>query len=313
MTFVLFDFSFYLCPKEIHGMKLIGENLNIMSSKYGKALKEKDAKPLQELAIQHEEAGMDWIDLNIGPAGKTGEELMSWLVPVIHEVVDLPLALDTSNVKAIQAGLKAHKKGRPLINSIMVRPERMDALLPVARDHDADFVALLWGPEGMPRDENERGALCSEIVHKAMSEYGIAPERIFVDPIQTPVNVQQQQIMSVLEFMKMFQDIAPGCLSTVGLSNVSNGPPEHLRSILNQVMVVLLRHYGLHSAIVDCFDKDLHRVARGERPDIEALVLKVEGGETLDTASLSKDEAAYVKTARVILGHTLYSDSWLEV
>lgn len=72
-------------------MKLIGENLNIMSKKYGKALKEKDAKTLQELAVQQAEAGMDWIDLNIGPAGKTGEELMTWLVPVVHEVVDLPL------------------------------------------------------------------------------------------------------------------------------------------------------------------------------------------------------------------------------
>ncbi|RPJ04588.1 MAG: dihydropteroate synthase, partial [Deltaproteobacteria bacterium] len=108
-------------------VKLIGENLNIMSNTYGKALKERDAKTLQKLAIQEAEAGMDWIDLNIGPAGKMGEELMTWLVPVIQEVVDLPLALDTSNVKAIAAGLKAHKKTRPLINSIMVRPERMDA------------------------------------------------------------------------------------------------------------------------------------------------------------------------------------------
>ena len=129
---------------------------------------------------------------------------MSWLVPVVHEVVDLPLALDTSNIKAIEAGLKAHKKGRPLINSIMVRPERMDALLPLAAEYDADFVGLLWGPEGMPRDENERGALCAELVYRATGEFGIDPERILIDPIQTPVNVQQGQIMSVLEFMKMF-------------------------------------------------------------------------------------------------------------
>ena len=63
---------------------------------------------------------MDYIDLNIGPAGKTGEELMNWLIPAIEEVVDVPLALDTSNVKAIEAGLRACKKIRPLINSIMV-------------------------------------------------------------------------------------------------------------------------------------------------------------------------------------------------
>lgn len=294
-------------------MKLIGENLNIMSKKYGAALKAKDPKPLQELAVQQAEAGMDWIDLNIGPAGKTGEELMSWLVPTIQEVVDVPLALDTSNVKAIAAGLKAYKKGRPLINSIMVRPERMEALLPLAAEHDAEFVGLLWGPEGMPRDENERGALCAELVFRATSEYSINPERIYVDPIQTPVSVQQIQIMSVLEFMKMFQDIAPGCRSTIGLSNVSNGPPEHLRPILNQVMLIILKRHGLYSAIVDCFDPKLHAIARGQRPELEALVHKVEDGTPIDTSSLSEEERSFVKTAKVILGHTLYSDSWLEI
>jgi len=294
-------------------MKLIGENLNIMSKKYGAALKQRDPKPLQELAIQQAQAGMDWVDLNIGPAGKTGVELMSWLVPAIEEVVDIPLALDTSNVKAIEAGLKAVKKNRPLINSIMVRPERMEALLPLAAEHDAEFVGLLWGPEGMPRDENERGALCAELVYKATGEFGINPERIYIDPIQTPVNVQQIQIMSVLEFMKMFEDIAPGCRSTIGLSNVSNGPPDNLRPILNHVMLIILKRHGLYSAIVDCFDTRLHEIARGQHPNLETLVQKVEDGEPVNMGSLTDDERKYVKTAKVILGHSLYSDSWLEI
>jgi len=294
-------------------MKLIGENLNIMSIKYGAALKAKEAKPLQELAIEQAKAGMDYVDLNIGPAGKTGVELMTWLIPVIEEVVDIPLALDTSNVKAIEAGLKACKKNRPLINSIMVRPERMEALLPLAAQYDAEFVGLLWGPEGMPRDENERGALCAELVFKATGEFGINPERIYVDPIQTPVNVQQIQIMSVLEFMKMFEDIAPGCRSTIGLSNVSNGPPDHLRPILNQVMLMIYKRHGLYSAIVDCFDTKLHEIARGKRPELEALVQKVEDGQPIDLNAISVEERKYVKTAKVILGQTLYSDSWLEI
>lgn len=297
----------------VEKVKLIGENLNIMSNTYGKALKERDPKPLQELAIKMQEAKMDWIDLNIGPAGKFGVELMEWLVPVVHEVVDLPLALDTSNVKAIEAGLKAHKKGTALINSIMVRPERMDALLPLARDYGADMIALLWGPEGMPRDENERGALCSEIVYKANGEFGIPFEKILVDPIQTPVNVQQQQIMSMIEFMKMFQDIAPGCSSTCGLSNVSNGPPDHLRPILNQVMLIILKRHGMETAIVDLFDPMLHKIAWGERPDLEEVVHKVEDEEPIDMGSLSEEQVKFVKTARVILGKALYSDSWLEL
>ncbi len=291
---------------------MIGENLNIMSIKYGKALKERDAKTLQELAVEETEAGMDWIDLNIGPSGKIGEELMAWLVPVVQEVTDVPLALDTSNIKAIEAGLKAHKKGRPLINSIMVRPERMDALLPLAKEYDADFVGLLWGPEGMPRDADERAMLASELYMKATGEFGIDPQRILIDPIQTPVNVQQGQIMSALDFLKMLQDLTPGCRSTIGLSNVSNGCPEHLRPIMNQAMMLIWKRAGMGSAIVDTFDTDLHKICRGERPDLEELVAKVEDGESIDDSTLSEDQLKIVKSARVIFGHTLYSDSWLE-
>lgn len=292
---------------------MIGENLNIMSIKYGKALKARDAGPLQELVKQEVEAGMDWVDLNIGPSGKMGEELMSWLVPVVHEITDLPLALDTSNVKAIAAGLKAHTKGRALVNSIMVRPERMDALLPLAAEHDADFVGLLWGPEGMPRDADERAMLASELYMKATGEFGIAPERILIDPIQTPVNVQQGQIMSALEFLKMLQDLAPGCRSTIGLSNVSNGCPEHLRPIMNHAMMLIWKRAGMATAIVDVFDPVMHAICRGERKDLEELVAKVEDGEAIDDASLSEDQLQVVKSARVIFGQSLYSDSWLEM
>jgi 5-methyltetrahydrofolate corrinoid/iron sulfur protein methyltransferase len=294
-------------------MLLIGENMNIMSKKYGKAMKEKDARTVQELAVQEKEAGIDYIDLNIGPASRTGEELMAWMVKTVQEVVDLPCALDTSNVNAIRAGLRVHK-GRALINSIMARPERMEALMPLAKEFEADFVGLLWGPEGMPRDEHERGALTETIRAKA-AEYGIPMERIWLDPIVTPVNVQQTQVMALFNYMRDYYSsgVFEGCISTCGLSNVSNGAPEHLRPILNQTYLLMIKRYGMASAIVDTFDTELHKFGRGKRPDIEALVNKVIDGEEINTASLSEEQVKYVKTARILMGQSLYSDSWLEI
>lgn len=294
-------------------MLLIGENMNIMSKKYGKAMKEKDAKTIQELAVQEKEAGIDYIDLNMGPASRTGEELMGWMVKTVQEVVDLPCALDTSNVNAIRAGLKIHK-GRALINSIMARPERMEALMPLAKEFEADFVGLLWGPEGMPRDEHERGAL-TEVIRTKAAEYGIPTERIWIDPIVTPVNVQQNQVMALFNYMRDYYSsgVFEGCPSTCGLSNVSNGAPEHLRPILNQTYLLMIKRYGMASAIVDTFDTELHRFARGQRPDIEALVNKVIDGEEIATPSLSEEQVKYVKTARILMGQSLYSDSWLEL
>jgi 5-methyltetrahydrofolate corrinoid/iron sulfur protein methyltransferase len=294
-------------------MILIGENMNIMSIKYGKAMKEKDAKTIQELAVQEQKAGMDYIDLNIGPAGRIGEELMQWMVKTVQEVVDLPCALDTSNVAAIKAGLKVHK-GRALINSISAREDRLEALLPLAKEFEADFVGLLWGPEGMPRDEHERGAL-AEVIRSSAAAHGIPMERIWLDPIVTPVNVQQNQVMALYNFMKDYYSagVFEGCTSTCGLSNVSNGPPENLRPILNQTYMTMLKRFGMGSAIVDTFDTELHKFARGEMADIEQLVYKVCDGEEVNQSSLSKEEADYVKTARVLMGHSLYSDSWLQI
>ncbi len=296
-------------------MLLIGESLNVISKKIGRAFKERDPKPIQEEALFQKEKGMDYIDINLGPAKKDGHELMPWVVEVVQEVVpDVPLALDTSNIDAIEAALKVVKPvGTPhIINSIMVRPERYERMVPLAAEYDADFIALMWGPEGLPRDENERAALCVELVYFA-NEAGIPNEKIWVDGIVTPVNIQQPQAISLMEFQGMLQDIAPGARSTCGLSNISNGPPDHLRPILNQTYMVMLQKYGMESVIADPRDDQLIAIAKGQRQDIVDLIYNIMDGNEPDRSSLSKEMLDYAKTVDVILGKTLYSDSWLEI
>jgi 5-methyltetrahydrofolate corrinoid/iron sulfur protein methyltransferase len=293
---------------------LTGENLNVISKTLGPAMKNRDPGPIREMAEKETEAGVDFIDLNIGPARKGGAELMEWIVKTVQEVTDLPLFLDTSNVEAIEAGLKVYqpKKGKAIINSIMARPERMEALIPLAGKYGAGMVALLWGPEGMPRDTDERAMFLADL-YMAGTEAGVAPEDIYVDPIITPVNVQQDQLPHCMGLYQAQEDLAPGCRSTNGLSNVSNGAPEHLRPILNQTFLMMLIHCGVQGAIVDAFDQPLKDIARGKMPDLVDLVGKIMNGEEVDVAKLSKEEMDYVKTAKVLLGQSLYSDSWLEI
>jgi 5-methyltetrahydrofolate corrinoid/iron sulfur protein methyltransferase len=113
--------------------------------------------------------------------------------------------------------------------------------------------------------------------------------------------------------MGMLQDIAPGCKSTVGLSNVSNGTPNELRPYLNRTYLMMLMKYGLYSAIVDAFDTELIEIARGKRRGLIELVHRVMDGERTDLNSLDKEEIKYVKTVRVLNGESLYSHSWLEL
>ena len=293
-------------------MLLIGESLNVISKKIGRAFKERDPKPIQEEALFQKEKGMDYIDINLGPAKKDGPELMPWVVETVQEVVDdIPLALDTSNIEAIEAALKVCKLS-PIVNSIMVRPERYERMVPMVAESGADFVALMWGPDGLPRDENERAALCVELLYFA-NEAGIPNEKIWVDGIVTPVNIQQPQAISLMEFQGMIEDIAPGARSTCGLSNISNGPPDHLRPILNQTYMVMLQKYGMQSVIADPLDDQLIDIAKGNRQDIVDLIYGIMDGNEPDIDSLSKEMQDYAKTTNVILGKTLYSDSWLEI
>lgn len=290
-------------------MILIGESINVMSKTLGPALKGRDPKPIQRMAVAQAERGMDYLDLNIGPARKAGAELMEWVVKTVQEAVDIPLFLDTTNVEAIEAGLKVCKRPA-VINSISCRPERMEALFPVAKRHDASFVGLLLGVDGVPRDAAERGALAADMMAKA-GEAGIPMGHILLDPIVLPISSQQDQVQGCTEFMMMFKELAPECRSTCGLSNVSNGTPEELRDIINRAYLMVLMKHGLDSAIVNAFDKDLVDIVRGRRNDLVEAVHRTLDGEAVE--GKTQEEIDYIKTAKVLMGESLYSHSWLKL
>lgn len=288
----------------------IAESINIMSNTIGPAMKERNPKPIQEMAKVLADSGADYLDLNIGPARKGGDELMDWLVKTVQEVSDLPISLDTTNPVAMEAGLKANAKGRPLINSVSLQPERLEKGIPMVTKYNADVIGLLWGKEGMPRDANERAALAVDFMFQA-NEAGIATSDIWIDPIATPICVDINQVLSGLEFMSMLSEIAPEAKSTVGLSNISNGVPDDLRLYLNRTYLMMLMKYGLYSAIVDAYDKELIAIAKGERPEYLKLVHNIMDGNEPDPASLDKAELEHYKTTRVLLGKVLFSNSWL--
>jgi 5-methyltetrahydrofolate corrinoid/iron sulfur protein methyltransferase len=292
-------------------MKLVGENLNIMSKTLGPAMKERNAAPLIEMIKAEDKAGVDYLDLNIGPARKGGNETMSWLVETVQGATQKPLSLDTTNAMAMEAGLKIAIQ-RPLVNSVSLQPERLEKLLPLVKEYNANMIGLLWGVEGMPRDANERCMLTVDLLLKT-AEMGIPNENVWIDPIVTPVSVEINQVKSCIEFMSMLAEIAPGCKSIVGLSNVSNGTPTELRPVLNRTYMIMLMKHGLYSAIVDAFDEELIKIARGELPQIVSLIHAMMDGDQPDIAALSLKEKDYAKSYQVLCGQKLYSHSWLQI
>ena len=161
------------------------------------------------------------------------------------------------------------------------------------------MIGVLWGKEGMPRDANERCMHTVDLLYQA-NERGITNEDIWVDPIASPISVEINQVKACVEFMSMLGEIAPGCKSTVGLSNISNGAPAHLRPQLNRTYLIMLMRYGLYSAIVDVFDHELVQIAKGEMQESVHLLHRVWDGDNADLSSLSQQEVDYSKPARVL-------------
>jgi cobalamin-dependent methionine synthase I len=194
----------------------------------------------------------------------------------------------------------------------MARPERMEALIPVAAENGCSVVALLWGPEGMPRDSNERAALAVDLL-MALTEAGIPNEKMLFDPIASPITLGADQTLAGLEFLSMLQDIAPGAGSTVGLSNVSNGVAEHLRKYLDRTYLIMLMKHGQTTAIVNSYDDEIMAICKGERQEHVDMVHAMMDGNDPDPASLSGTALEHFKSYKALSGQTIFSESWLEL
>ena len=285
-------------------MLIIGEKLSIIAKRVREAMMKKDKGPIQEIATRQWKEGSGVIDANIGPAEDGGEELMQWMVTTIQEVVPLPVCLDTTNGKAIEAGLKVHNNewGRPLINSTSNDPERFP-ILELGAKYNCDVIGLTVGKGGLPADAEERAHIAAEIMGRAM-EYGLPLENLYLDPLVLQIATTQDQARHVIEAVKLFQHInEPPMKTIVGLSNISNGCPKALRPILNKHMFVLLEEAGLTAAIADAKEMAEVKEERG-------LILDVMAGKEIE----DKQKMAEIKkTLDVIMGRTLYAHSYLEM
>jgi len=306
-------------------MLAIGECLQIISKAVRTAIEERDNGFIQDLAKRQVERGAQMLDLNIGPQKKAGPEVMDWLVNTVQEVVDVPLSLDTTNAQAIEAGLKVTKK-KPLINSTNADPERMAVLFPLAAKHDANIIALTLRATGLPATADARIEIVSEDLFPAIEQYGLPLENVYFDPLVLTVNGCQDHAPEIVKAMRIIKQISdPPLLTTCGLSNISNGAPKDVRPILNRVYLVMLMGAGLDSAIMDPFDGELMETIRiiEKRDDSTAkgriylaLYDAYAAEEEFDPSIVDMSDpqqAAILKTIRVLENKTIYAHSYLEL
>lgn len=255
----------------------IGERISATAPVIRRALESRDPAPILQRAKEQLDAGADYIDVNIGPAESDGVEIMQWAVKLLQgEFDNVPLALDTSNARAIEAGIAVYNrsKGKPIVNSADAgdRIDRID----LAAANDAICIALC-SANGIAADNDERMAHCQNMLERGLS-LGMQTDDLWFDPLFLVIKGMQDKQMEVLEAIKMFTDM--GLNSTGGLSNNSNGMPKHIRPIMDSAMVSMAMAFGLTSAIVNPCDLRL-----------------------MET----------IKSCDIIKNNNLYADSYLEI
>ncbi len=255
----------------------IGERIHCISPVIRKAMDTYDEAPILKRAAEQIAAGATYLDVNIGPAESNGPELMKWAVQLLQQNFNnVPLALDTANMAAIEAGISVYNRtnGKPIVNSADAgsRIEFID----LAAANDA-IVFALCSADGIAKDNEERMHHCHNMLDRGISK-GMDSDDLWFDPLFLVIKGMQDKQMDVLNAIKMFSD--EGLKSTGGLSNNSNGMPKHIRPIMDSAMLAMCMMQGLTSAIVNPNDLRL-----------------------MET----------IKSCDIIKNNTLYADSYLEI
>ena len=226
----------------------IGERIHCISPVIREAMATFNPDPILERAAQQIKAGATYLDVNIGPAESNGPELMTWAVKLLQENFNnVPLALDTANKKAIEAGIKVYNRtnGKPIVNSADAGSRISNIDLAAANDA---IVIALCSADGIAKDNDERMHHCHTMLDRGMA-LGMEAEDLWFDPLFLVVKGMQDKQMDVLNAIKLFAD--EGLKSTGGLSNNSNGAPKTLRPIMDSALVAMAMMQGLTSAIVN--------------------------------------------------------------
>lgn len=238
---------------------MVGERINGQFPQVAKAIDARDAKFIQDIALEQVKGGAHLLDINTGPGRDDAAEAMSWLVKTVQDAFDVRLSIDTPSLKVQQAGLSLCKK-EPMINSTTAEVKRMDKFLPLAAEHNAEIVCLTINEKGIPNSVEGRTEIAMLLLATAMDK-GIPPEKIYLDPVVLPISAAQDQCPALCEAITTFRTLnTPPPKTIVGLSNVSSGAEE--RSLLNRTYLAMLLGRGLDAAIMDPNDVELMKVVK---------------------------------------------------
>ncbi len=238
-------------------MIIIGEKINGTRKQVAKAIQDRDAAFIQNLARSQFENGASYLDINAGTLPRQEPEDMAWLVENVQEAApDAILCLDSANHAALKAGVEKAAK-TPMLNSLSGETFRVEGVLPLACEFQTELIVLALDDKGIPKTSEGRLDIVRRLVEMTRKG-GLPDEKLFVDPLVMAISTGIENGNITLETCRKILEEFPKVHLTCGLSNISFGMP--LRQILNQAFAVVLIQAGMDSAIVNPEDREFRGI-----------------------------------------------------
>jgi 5-methyltetrahydrofolate--homocysteine methyltransferase len=227
---------------------VIGERINPTGRKiFQEQLRAGDLSAVERDVKAQVEGGADVLDVNMGVPLTDEPELLAKAIQLVQSHTDLPICIDSSVVEALEAGLSVYQ-GRALVNSVTAEDDRLAAILPLVKKHDAAVIALPNDEDEIPMEADKRLELTAKILRVATEEYGIAKADVVIDPLAMPIGADTSTALVTMEAMRRIRD-EHGVNMTCGASNTSFGMPD--RHTLGAAWLPMAMTAGLTSAIMD--------------------------------------------------------------
>ena len=233
-------------------MIIIGEKINGSIPSAGKAIAERNEEWIRHLARIQEDANADYLDC-CASVNVNELETMKWMLDIMQDETSTKICVDSPDPKVCVDALPFCKKPG-LVNSVSLEGDKIDVIFPAIADTKWNVVALLSGEQGIPSSVEERMVNFDKLMEQA-AKYGIAANRIFVDPLVEGLATNQESLLTFAAVCREIKAKFPQIHITSGLSNISFGLP--VRKMLNMAFMTLAMQAGMDSAIVDPTNRDM--------------------------------------------------------
>jgi len=236
-------------------MIIIGEKINGAIPAVAEAIEKRDDEYIRSLARKQVECRADYLDICAGTRPELEYDALCWLIDLVQEPVEVPLCVDSPNPRIFEKVLPRVKRKNGIINSVSMEKDKCEIVFPLIEGTDWQVIALTCDNGGVSCGTEQKVAIADLLVEKAAG-YGIAPERIYVDPLVLALSTANDSMLAFMDALRRIKERHPTIKSTSGLSNISFGMPY--RKAINVGFLILALSAGMDSAIIDSTNKDTY-------------------------------------------------------